>query len=106
MLSLNQLILRIPDLSAGSLSISEFEDWFRAESRDFHLWDDPDLKDAVFAVEGILSEYHFAEMPEGRVVEEMANTLRPFERNQAGSPEPRPVAQSNFDHASTAACVA
>jgi hypothetical protein len=78
MLSLNQLSDRIAGLAADAKSVADFEHWFRVESRDFHLWGDNDLRDVVFAVESVLSEYRFADLDEAGVAGELAKAIRPF----------------------------
>ncbi len=78
MLSLNQLSRRIEDLSKGRLSVGDFLDWFRVSSRDFHIWGDDELQRAVFSVESVLSEYHFAGLDGSELKQELATAICPF----------------------------
>ena len=80
MLSIRQISNRIDDLSAERESLFDFERWFRLSSRDVHLWGSDQLIDAVFSIEAVFSEYHFADMEEPVVKQELENAIRPFER--------------------------
>ena len=62
------------------MSLEDFEGWFRRESRNFHLYVDENAKGAIFDIEAILSEYHFAGLDERAVPQELAAAIRPFER--------------------------
>jgi hypothetical protein len=80
MLNVDQLLNRVRDLMADRISMGAFEDWFRAESRNVHLWGDESLNQAVFEIEDVLSQYHF-ENRRGQVLkQELANAARRFER--------------------------
>ena len=75
MLSLISLSKQIASLVPESASIFEFERWFRSESLNVHSWGSDQLIDAVFSIEAVLSEYHFADMEEPVVKQELANHL-------------------------------
>lgn len=62
--SINQLTVdvlsaKIAALAVGEISVPNFEVWFRVASRNFHLWAEAPLQEAVLSVERVLSEYHF-----------------------------------------------
>jgi hypothetical protein len=78
MLNVDQLSKKIADLAADDISVSDFQSWFRRESRNVHLWGDELLKEAVFSVESIFSEYHFADLDDAGLKRELASTIDPF----------------------------
>ena len=78
MLNVEQLSKQIADLVAGSISVSDFQRWFRWESRNVHLWGDISVKDAVFSVESVFSEYHFAGLDDDGLKQELDSAIRPF----------------------------
>jgi hypothetical protein len=71
MISQAELISRIRGLQTGA-SIDAFEDWFREQSRNAHVRGDEDLNRMVDLIEGVFSEYHFANMSEDKVLQELA----------------------------------
>lgn len=99
MLNATQLASRIDNLVLDLESIDDFEDWFRSESRDVHLWGDEGLNDFVFSVESAFSDYHFADLDESRLKEELARIASPFALNIAenryGDPSSLPTSESN-----------
>src|SRR5437667_15309 len=80
MLSLDQLLDKIAAYDAGRISLNEFEDWFRDESEDVHLWGDRELNEFVFALEALFSERHFESLAESRMREKMQKEARRFAR--------------------------
>ncbi len=78
MLSQEQLAHAVADLAKKGGSIDEFARWFRAASRGAHNLPDGKLLNEIFAIEAILSEYHFADMPDDVVLKELANAVPPF----------------------------
>lgn len=77
MITLDQLSNAISEVRADRLPLDEFESWFRNESRNVH--DGPeDVLAVVFAVESVLSERRFAEMPDQSAKLELENAIRPF----------------------------
>lgn len=66
MLNLQTLCGKIRELSDVRLSLSDFEDWFRDESRNVHLWGDEPVKYFVWEVEDVFSQYHFEFLPDGQ----------------------------------------
>jgi hypothetical protein len=83
MLNPSQISSQIALLQANGISLPDFENWFRRESRNFLAWGDAHLQNAVFAVEGVLSDYHFDGLPEEKVAGELAVAIRPFEQKGA-----------------------
>jgi hypothetical protein len=77
MLNLNQISSQIAEVVAARISVDEFEEWFRFESRNFHVCSDRRLKSAIFEVEGVLSEYHFAALDEVSTAQQLAAAIRP-----------------------------
>ena len=64
MLNLNDLSRQIARLRQGHLSLDDFEDWFRDNSRGAYACNDPGVAEACSFVESVLSEYHFENAPE------------------------------------------
>jgi hypothetical protein len=96
MLNVMQLSSQVVALAANRLGFDEFEEWFRSESRNVHLWGDERLNRAVFSIEAIFSEYHFADLDEDSAIQEMVNSVRPFERahlEKYVAPSPAPMSK-------------
>jgi hypothetical protein len=81
-----QISRQVEDVVAGNVSLEDFERWFRNESRDFLAWGDSRLQRAVFAVEGVLSDYHFDGLEERHVPQELAAAIRPFDAPAVRTP--------------------
>jgi hypothetical protein len=67
----------------------EFTRWFRRASRNVHRWGSKTTLDAVFAVEGVLSDYFFDGLAETSLKAELAGAVYPFavaERGGAAGP--------------------
>jgi hypothetical protein len=80
MISESQISKQIAELANSQNSVDDFEEWFRIHSRNVHSWGDRLLLEVVFSIEAVLSEYHFADLDEDLVKQELANAIRPFER--------------------------
>ena len=78
MFSLSQLSEQIAAVCDGRRQFGDFEDWFRAESRNAHLSNNRDLLDAVFSVEDVLSQYHAEGLRGVGLRRELENAIRPF----------------------------
>ena len=82
MMSLNQLSNQVEACAEGKVSLNAFEDWFRENSRNVHLWGDPELNDLVDALESVFSERYFENISESearcRLHEEVRLLARPF----------------------------
>ena len=83
MLSVNQISEAIDELSHG-FSVADFERWLRRDSRNVHAWGSEYLKQAVLAVEAVLSEFQFANMEEGAAKLELVKAIRPFVVHDVG----------------------
>jgi hypothetical protein len=82
MLSVDQLSSRVAQVVSGDLTFGGFEDWFREESHNVHLWGDQHLNDAVDSIEQVFSEYHFEGLRGSALNKELANAVRPFVRSK------------------------
>jgi hypothetical protein len=82
---LNQVQFRekLNELISHRVSLEDFEDWFRDNTRNFHTWSDSFLIDLVFAIEAVFSEYHFDDLAEEETEKRLENTLRRFDRSAA-----------------------
>lgn len=58
--------------------IDEFEDWFSVESWNVCNWGDANQVAAVLAVESVLSRFHFADLPQNQLKDELASAIRPL----------------------------
>jgi hypothetical protein len=76
MFSLSELSNRIAAYKDGRLPFSEFENWF--EDNSAGAYDVPELKAACIAVDAALAEYHFDDVCEDRLKEQLGNSVRPF----------------------------
>jgi hypothetical protein len=80
MLSAEQLSKQIEALADQRVSVNDFEDWFRDESRDVHLWGDQNLNELVEAVEALFSERYFGGLDEKRLRQQLQEEARRFAR--------------------------
>lgn len=55
-------------LVSGGLSLSDFEDWFVLHSWDVRRWGDEPVKELVFSVEGLLSEYSSGDLSRAQLL--------------------------------------
>lgn len=82
MLSAEQLSNKIEALADQQVSLNDFEDWFRDESRNVHLWGDEELNEFVDAVEALFSERYFEALADKdfrRILQQEARRFsRPF----------------------------
>lgn len=82
MLNIDQLSNQIAAYAAGRLSLNDFEDWFRDQSRNVHLWGDVALNEFVDAIEEAFSERHFEGLDEvgmrSKLQAEAERFARPF----------------------------
>jgi hypothetical protein len=74
MFSLDELASNIEACRNGRMSLDDFEDWFRDNSRGAYQ---SELKEAYFSVEEVFSKERRG-MSEELVVEELAVAIRPF----------------------------
>jgi hypothetical protein len=80
MLNADQLSNKVSAYVAGQISLYEFEEWFRDESEDVHLWGDQELNNFVFSVEALFSEYHFESLGEAGMRMKLQAEVRRFAR--------------------------
>lgn len=73
MFSVRQLSQQIAALNPNQFGA--FEDWFRAESRDAHSDEQDQI---VFAIEDVLSRYHYEQLRGEALRQELENAIRPF----------------------------
>lgn len=78
MLNLEQLSEQIAAYASSRVSLREFEDWFRQESEDVHLWGDEQLNEFVFSVEALFSERHFDRLSESEMRKRLQEEARRF----------------------------
>ena len=64
MLTVDQISNQIAACVAGRLSLNAFEDWFRDQSRNAHLWGNENVNEFVDAVESVFSEKQFEKLSE------------------------------------------
>jgi hypothetical protein len=76
MFSLEELANRVSGCRNGRISLDDFEDWFRDNSRGAYR--DVSLGPAYFAVEAALSKVDFQRISEGQALEELEEAIRPF----------------------------
>jgi hypothetical protein len=76
MLTLNSLSLHIEEYRNGGISLDDFEDWFRDNSRGAYRV--PEVSEACASVEAAFSRYYFQGVGEDALRMELANTIRPF----------------------------
>ncbi len=76
MFSLEELANRISACRNGRISLDDFEDWFRDNSR--AAYRDDALRSAYFAVESALSQVDFQRISEGKALAELEDAIRPF----------------------------
>jgi hypothetical protein len=77
MFSVDQLSARVQDLTERRLDFGAFEDWFQTASGDVDF-SKQDARDMVFAVEDILSRYHYEGLRGDLLLRELATAIRPF----------------------------
>jgi hypothetical protein len=77
MFSVEQLSARVQDLTDRRLDFGAFEDWFRSASEDVDFFQ-RDARDIVFAVEDVLSRYHYEGLRGDVLFRELAIAIRPF----------------------------
>jgi hypothetical protein len=111
-------MLKIPEVSQqiavyrdAQISLDEFEDWFRSNSRGVYQADDSDDSRVTVAVESALSKFHFQGITEDLLREELADAIRPFEgwnraANSSDLPIRFPSSGSNSDIGFNAAVAA
>jgi hypothetical protein len=82
MLSAEQLARKIEALADQQVSVNDFEDWFRDNSRDVHLWGGEELNGFVDAVEALFSDRYFESLSDkdlrSRLQQEALRFPRPF----------------------------
>ena len=98
MLTVSQLSAKLAAMLQPT-DADEFVVWFRSESRDFHIWADEPLKDLIWTIESILSEYEFGEMDASTMKQHLMDAIDPFvecvaEQNTCGDPYLLPTAIS------------
>jgi hypothetical protein len=78
MISVSEIQQKIGELASQRIEAAAFERWFRKASRNFHQLPSGQLKHAIFAIEAVFSEYHFANLEESALARELAEAIRPF----------------------------
>ena len=78
MLLLSDLSQAISAYRKGSVSVGEFEDWFRTASRGM-FGDSKEVLDVCLAIEAAFSELEHGEMSNSEFGVELANTIRLFD---------------------------
>lgn len=80
MLTLAELSKQIAAFRGGQISLDDFEDWFRTNSRG--AYSIPDVSEAAASVEAAFSKYYFQSIGEQQLSRELANAIRPFVERQ------------------------
>lgn len=78
MLNVDQLSQQIAAYADGNLSLNTFEDWFRDQSRNVHLWGDQNVNDFVDAVESLFSERQFERLSDQSMRDKLQQAAREF----------------------------
>ena len=76
MLSLDQLSQQVAACHAGRISLDDFEEWFRTNSKGAYRASE-DLSRAAASVEAAFSKYCFQGLDEQGLREELAEAVRP-----------------------------
>jgi hypothetical protein len=91
MLGTKELARRLTQLAIGRDSVREFEDWFVRESWNANAWAPRELRDAVYSLELVLSEYSnrhvsnsYVRAFAGDVARELSTSLRSIRPTQVG----------------------
>jgi hypothetical protein len=77
MLSLEELQQHVEAYQQGRLSLDDFEDWFRDNSRGAYASRIPGISEAAAAVEVAFSEYSFQALDEMALIEELDRAANP-----------------------------
>ncbi|HTA66673.1 MAG TPA: hypothetical protein VK776_00280 [Bryobacteraceae bacterium] len=91
MLSLDELKQKVDAVQLGNLSLDDFEDWFRTNSKGAYASKDPHLSEAAASVEAAFSKYSFQVLDQQQLREDLLQAVHPsvqssFAENRYGSP--------------------
>jgi len=88
MLTVEELQYNAVACRQGRMSMDDFEDWFRANSRGAYASSVPGLPEAVASVEAAFSKYYFQGGDKPTLLQELVDASRPFVFLSADSSAP------------------
>lgn len=83
MFSIQQLSEKIAEVSANRLGVDDFEEWFVSESWGHYDGRSNQASRAIAAVHHVLHSCEEGAVEEGKVAQELANAIRPFENTRS-----------------------
>jgi hypothetical protein len=95
MIELKELSNRLAECSAGEISIGDFEDWFVLNSWNIHQANNPELLDAVFRIEALLSEQLDNRIDDAALLRAFADLAAEYRSDGEPAAVYSPVAESN-----------
>jgi hypothetical protein len=82
-----EMLQAVSSYRKGDISLGQFEDWFRDNSRGM-FGESPDVLEMCLSIDAAFSELRYGALPRESFDEELASAIFPFEAKEESTQEP------------------